>query len=659
MRLPTSKLYRAFPELDEFSSEQCRAWVRAANAGFARLILRSILFGAVFLGWLLVVSGAVYALGSGLSIVDGRTRNEGPLFVLISGGVVVGVGVGVLLVLMVRDAFLRRRVQRVMQARGSCDRCRYILVGLPVIDARVTCPECGQIRTPNEALAEVATDAAGVPRYLPSPKNVPQVRAWWTPARQRRAIRIASFGAVAAVIIAGATAGSYEVFLRWQSDRARQMRPGLGGLMAYAAANQPPEATEMDADAWDAFDAAAIRLHELATLGSMPPDSIWSDVDPAVLLRDAESDWMWSGKSGEKIRLLQVLATDMLDAGEQLGVFSETRAMTSRPRAFRRHTLPGSSPLTELTAHYLWEARYLFRSNLARMRIAQANLDLVTFSDALEQNLALLRMFRNEPIWWSWKVAERMEIALLRHLTDLLRTRPARDWVLAIRACLDRQSGGPDVMYALKAQYLTLLDVLCWLYSEPGNVRLGSHSPVTANFLRNELNVRRTPPLWIGSLSGHVTELNAALSRWTQAYGTEAWNRTAPAGPAGMSFSLVNHLSSWMIDPQTLAEWDLHVLLTRGFRVVLALEGYRIDRGKYPEALEELVPGYLDAVPVDPWSGSAMRYCLHAGPISASGYLLYSVGMDGVDDGGLVPRSHPVAGATQPGWDVIVSGEVE
>jgi hypothetical protein len=62
---------------------------------------------------------------------------------------------------------------------------------------------------------------------------------------------------------------------------------------------------------------------------------------------------------------------------------------------------------------------------------------------------------------------------------------------------------------------------------------------------------------------------------------------------------------------------------------LLALERYRRDHMKWPEALDELVPDYLDAVLIDPFDGKPLRYRHIDGKI-----LLYSVGKDGEDDDG-------------------------
>ena len=65
--------------------------------------------------------------------------------------------------------------------------------------------------------------------------------------------------------------------------------------------------------------------------------------------------------------------------------------------------------------------------------------------------------------------------------------------------------------------------------------------------------------------------------------------------------------------------------------VVCALERYKAERGEYPERLEVLVPKFAAALPTDLYTGQPFRY--HR---TADGqFLLYSVGPDEKDDGGV------------------------
>jgi hypothetical protein len=66
----------------------------------------------------------------------------------------------------------------------------------------------------------------------------------------------------------------------------------------------------------------------------------------------------------------------------------------------------------------------------------------------------------------------------------------------------------------------------------------------------------------------------------------------------------------------------------------IALERYRGRHGGYPKALQELVPELLQSPPVDFMDGKPLRY--HLG--DDGHFVLYSVGLDCIDDGGKLPQ---------------------
>jgi type II secretory pathway pseudopilin PulG len=64
-------------------------------------------------------------------------------------------------------------------------------------------------------------------------------------------------------------------------------------------------------------------------------------------------------------------------------------------------------------------------------------------------------------------------------------------------------------------------------------------------------------------------------------------------------------------------------------QVALALAAYRADTGRYPGKLEELIPNYIAVIPGDLFSGKPLIY-----RPKEAGYLLYSVGINGIDEDG-------------------------
>jgi hypothetical protein len=81
---------------------------------------------------------------------------------------------------------------------------------------------------------------------------------------------------------------------------------------------------------------------------------------------------------------------------------------------------------------------------------------------------------------------------------------------------------------------------------------------------------------------------------------------------------------------QSLKSTDQHAVYLAMAETGLALAAYRADHDEYPEDLASLTPQYTAKLPADPY---ALDKPLHYRRQS-SGYLLYSIGPDGLDQGG-------------------------
>jgi len=90
----------------------------------------------------------------------------------------------------------------------------------------------------------------------------------------------------------------------------------------------------------------------------------------------------------------------------------------------------------------------------------------------------------------------------------------------------------------------------------------------------------------------------------------------------------------------------------RLFRCHLALREFWLAHGEYPTSLAELAPGFLADLPPDPFSGRNLVYRQ-----APDGYQLYSVGPDGIDDGGrLIP---PGVSPDKAKGDIVLDLAVE
>ncbi len=130
-------------------------------------------------------------------------------------------------------------------------------------------------------------------------------------------------------------------------------------------------------------------------------------------------------------------------------------------------------------------------------------------------------------------------------------------------------------------------------------------------------------PWWIGARADTVE-----LMAWTfRAAAVDKYRRPAepyllPLPPDYLLWEVVCELT-----PELLASRDRYVAEVRVLRMLAALELFRRDTGRYPESQEQLVPAYLDSLPVDPWDGKPLRLVpdpaagtirVEAGPASMS-----------------------------------------
>jgi hypothetical protein len=85
----------------------------------------------------------------------------------------------------------------------------------------------------------------------------------------------------------------------------------------------------------------------------------------------------------------------------------------------------------------------------------------------------------------------------------------------------------------------------------------------------------------------------------------------------------------WQAERRSLQLHNAAAAHLRLLATELALRCYQASKGRPPARLDDLVPDYLAKVPQDPFSRRPLIYR----PQGAT-WLLYSVGPDGVDDGG-------------------------
>ena len=149
MRIPREKIYRAFPELDPFSDEECERFVLQVKTQKRIGPWPWLAGAAVFLFLAVIVYPAL-----GFAAVNIRIRIRSNEFRTITAVVLMAIlfGAPLLAGLHIRDRRLRRAIaDRIHSAR--CSSCRHSLLGLPLLDddspdPTLRSPQFGQIHRP-------------------------------------------------------------------------------------------------------------------------------------------------------------------------------------------------------------------------------------------------------------------------------------------------------------------------------------------------------------------------------------------------------------------------------------------------------------------------------------------------------------------------------
>jgi len=127
----------------------------------------------------------------------------------------------------------------------------------------------------------------------------------------------------------------------------------------------------------------------------------------------------------------------------------------------------------------------------------------------------------------------------------------------------------------------------------------------------------------------HIYDKELSIPMWQQ-----------PTSSADSELSSKSVFGSLRYGPRYLMYWSSSVRKIiaideakhSGVLTGIALEVYHRDYGEWPDTLDELLPGYLTKVPVDPMTGEPALYRVVDGwP------MVYSVGGDRDDDQGRLP----------------------
>ncbi len=245
-------------------------------------------------------------------------------------------------------------------------------------------------------------------------------------------------------------------------------------------------------------------------------------------------------------------------------------------------------------------------------------------------------------------------VAMRRAERTLAQGQPAEKALATIQRALEEEAEEPLLLYGTRGERAGLDQLMDAI--QTGDMKfknlqglMGSGVPGNTSSPKDELELL----LMVGSSKGqraailrHMTQAVeiAKLPAEEQHDKFKEWEMAAKDQPL-----MVRLLCPAIAKVATACHRTQAELRCAG--VAVAVERYRLAIGRWPESLTALVPKYLKKIPTDPFDGKPLRFTKFD-----QGVVVYSIGIDRVDNGGHIDLQHPQQEGVDLGfrlWDVV------
>lgn len=423
-------------------------------------------------------------------------------------------------------------------------------------------------------------------------------------------------------------------------------------LFDRVAKNQP-----QDEDAWPEYEALhkahesiveAIRAKAPELEGFVHPDytSIVADPpEPPTPTGDAELDALNAESARAAIKEQQVAqewARAALDRFPQDGIDARLDALVAAKTVIR----PKSDAVALLARLMpdLGDSRGLARALRSRMRLSAERGDIQSIAKDFERMLALGRHIGNQGL-----LIERLVgIAIASLAMAEVREQLARETVTpevcqALLAAIDRQVRLPPPSFHVEGERLQILDTLQMMHSDDGHgdgIRIvtvsremGGQAPGPR--IVNVLGLFEPSKKQMFAAANSIFDGLSKSSDVPRRSGRKSvFDYEAHVSKLGPKYKLLKVFGGAY--DKAFAANDQFQLELAGTRVLVAVRLFELEKKRPPSSLDELVPRYLAVLPDDPYApdGRLRWKSMKEPDDQGRRYILYSVGADGVDDGG-------------------------
>lgn len=305
------------------------------------------------------------------------------------------------------------------------------------------------------------------------------------------------------------------------------------------------------------------------------------------------------------------------------------------------------TPLLDDKLPHLGDARVVSRVNIGRMALAAEAGDWEAWLTAFDQSLALGALVARDPVLICHLVGVAIHASAFDRARAVIASGGLDAATLARIEASIRARSLPDIRRALAGERYMALDTLEFVYERGPEALVWLQGGTVGEPPAKP----RVPVVKEGDALGpgmpslrEQREIFAEHYDWLdRRAGLKIPERREQEGGKGVEGNLLLGMLAPAVERALTAEDQLEADRA-GVLTLLALERFRLERGSYPTALAELVPGFIEKVD-DPGTGARLGYLPPGGGPYAGGraFVLYSSGPDGDDDGGAVNFEDPMA----------------
>lgn len=584
MRLLRLKPYRAIPELDHFSDEQCRQFMGAARASWRGRAQRATFLVAAMIVIMISSTAAlvlIWRLLGHRPVIPGDD-----FFFQVVVSAIVGISTGLFGGLIVNDRLLRRCIRRLIRDCGSCPGCQYTLVGMPVNAERcVKCPECGREIDADESMGEIALNDRGERAYLPRVARVDSRSAQRRRQRHRRFVAWTLSATTAFLLISGAAYGLFFWSLARQAERARSERHTARDIEAARALMWPNGRTAESAAEWATFERTLRAFTELGD--RLTQESRESGEDKGALYFDPmsldpkmnEATYLQS-RPRQSLAVNRQFAERFLECAKKEGLLDRLATLRDLNAPMRtlefdeEHQMFFTVPISGGM-----ETRQVARVCLGRMFVAKSANDPDAYTQALDDALTASNIISRQGFLADWMVGIAVDTFVLTAVRDQMASFPDSAWHARVLDVLRRHGDRPTLIDAHRCERISMRDATQVFYSSPSDVQ---RTMIGLDWLQlvpaaNPFKRR------IGNYEESMKLIDTHFDKWI-AYAKSATPGPAPGAITGCVVADV--LAPWSA---RAAGNEVGTLEVRR-RVVLGLacEVYRQRHGQWPDRMDEV-----------------------------------------------------------------------